>query len=128
MQYTWAVKAADDARLYTFFETPIFTEDLEDFLGERALDLLFAIQVELIANPERWPVIAGTGGARKGRVADPTSAKGKSGGFRYLYLYLEHRGQIYLLFLFAKTEQANLSAEQKKRIARMVEAIKKERK
>ena len=128
MQYTCSVQGESDPTLYTFYETPVFTEDLADFLGKNALDLLFAIQADLIANPERWPVVIGTAGARKGRVADPASGKGKSGGFRYLYLYLEHRGEIYLLFLFAKAEQANLSAEQKKRIAGMIEAIKKERK
>jgi hypothetical protein len=68
--------------------------------------------------------VKGTGGARKGRVADPASDQGKSGSFRYLYLYLEHRGRIYLLFLFAKSAQADLSDEQKKEVAKLVAAIK----
>jgi hypothetical protein len=38
----------------------------------------------LLADPERWPVIKGTGGARKGRVADPSDSRGKSGSFRYI--------------------------------------------
>ena len=80
----------------------------------------------MIAAPERWPVVKGTGGARKGRVADPASGRGKRGSFRYSYLYLEDRGRIYLLFLFAKSEQANLSPEQTQRVARLVEAIRKE--
>jgi hypothetical protein len=110
--------------LWTFYETPVFTEDLEDFLGDRALDMLYAIQADLIADPERWPVVKGTGGARKGRIADPASSKGKSGSYRYLYLYLELRGQIYLLFLFAKSEQENLDADQTKLIANLIKAIK----
>jgi hypothetical protein len=113
-------------RLYTFYETSRFTKDLAAFLGERALELLFAIEKDLLDDPVRWPVVKGTGGARKGRVADPASAQGKSGSFRYLYLYLEHRGQVYLLFLFAKNEQSNLNAEQLRLIARWVEQIKKE--
>lgn len=80
----------------------------------------------MIADPKRWPVVKGTNGARKGRIADPESAQGKSGSFRYIYFYLEHRGQIYLIFLFAKSEQENLSDEQKKWIAKIVETIKKE--
>lgn len=116
----------DSDKLYTFSETRRFTTDLAAFLGERALDLLYAIQNDLLADPLRGPVIKGTGGARKGRIADPAGAKGKSGSYRYLYLYLEHRGRIYLLFLFAKNEQSNLSAEQLKRIAHWVEEIKKE--
>lgn len=121
------MEAEPGKTFYTFYETPTFTEDLTDFLGEDALDLLIAIQDDLIADPERWPMVKGTGGARKGRVADPKGSKGKSGGFRYLYLYLEYRGQIYLLFLFAKSDQENLSDEQKKQIARWVDSIKKEK-
>lgn len=121
------MKIEDSDRLYTFSETRRFTEDLAAFLGVRALDLLYAIQNDLLADPLRWPVVKGTGGARKGRAADPASDKGKSGSYRYLYLYLEHRGRIYLLFLFAKNEQSNLSPAQTKRIARWVEEIKKEK-
>lgn len=39
---------------------------------------------------------------------------GKSGGYRYLYLWLERHGVIYLLFLFAKNDQGNLTASQRK--------------
>jgi len=119
------MEAVDSSKLYTFYETRVFTEDLAAFLGDRALELLYVIQADLIADPGRWPVVKGTGGARKGRVADPQSDKGKRGSYRYLYLYLEHRGQIYLLFLFAKSDQENLNAEQTKRIAHWVEMIKK---
>ena len=69
-------------------------------------------------------MIKGTGGARKGRVADPRDARGKSGSFRYIYLYLEHRGRIFLLLFFSKNEQANLSPDQVKQVAKMVEKIK----
>jgi len=82
----------------------------------------------LLADPERWPVIKGTGGARKGRVADPRDSRGKSGSFRYIYLYLEHRGRIFLLLLFSKNEQANLSPKQLKQVAAVVEKIKQENK
>ena len=116
----------DSGKLYAFEETRRFTSDLAAFVGERALEVLYAIQNDLLADPLRWPVVKGTGGARKGRIADPSSGQGKRGSFRYLYLYLEHRGRIYLLFLFAKNEQSNLSAEQTKRIARWVEDLKKE--
>ena len=89
-----------------------------------SLETLYAIQADLLADPERWPVIKGTGDARKGRVADPSRSRGKRGSVRYLYLYLEHRGRIFLLLLFSKNEQANLSPEQVKQVAEMVEKIK----
>ena len=69
-------------------------------------------------------MIKGTGGARKGRVADPRDTRGKSGSYRYIYLYLEHRGRIFLLLFFRKNEQANLSPKQVKQIAAAVEKIK----
>jgi hypothetical protein len=80
----------DSARLYTFYETPVFTSKLAQMAGENALPILYVIQADLIADPLRWPMVKGTGGARKGRVADPGSDKGKSGSLRYIYLYLEH--------------------------------------
>jgi hypothetical protein len=113
----------EEQNLYTFYETLVFTRRLDTLAS---LETLYAIQADLLADPERWPIVKGTNGARKGRVADPDSTQGKRGSFRYLYFYLEHRGQIYLLFLFAKTAQANLSAEQLKYVAEVVAAIKRE--
>ena len=68
----------------------------------------------------------GTNGARKGRVADPASSRGKRGSFRYYYVYLSRRGQIYLLAMFGKTEAADLSPRQKKQVAAVVAMIQQE--
>jgi len=111
----------ESQKLYTFIELPVFMRQLETLAS---FETLYAIQSDLLEDPERWPVIKGTGGARKGRVADPKDSRGKSGSFRYIYLYLEHRGRIFLLLLFSKNEQANLSADQVKQVAVMVEKIK----
>jgi RelE toxin of RelE / RelB toxin-antitoxin system len=108
-------------RLYTFIELSVFMRQLDALASFEAL---YAIQADLLADPERWPVIKVTGGARKGRVADPKDSRGKSGSFRYIYLYLEHRGKIFLLLLFSKNEQGNLSPEQVKQVAAAVEKIK----
>ena len=99
---------------YEFIETPVFLRRLEELASDETLE---TIQSDLIENPERWPVVKGLHGARKGRVADLKSARGKSGGFRYIYLYFQHAGRIYLLFLFGKNEQANLSPTQVKSLA-----------
>ena len=63
------------------------------------MELLYAIQDELIADPEGGDLVKGLGGVRKARIAAPNRPGGKSGGYRYLYLYFEMRGQIYLLYL-----------------------------
>jgi hypothetical protein len=52
---------------YTFVETPIFSKRLRDLASPETLE---ALQSELIENPERWPMVRGLHGARKGRVAD----------------------------------------------------------
>lgn len=106
----------------TFYETPVFRKKLDELTS---LETLYAIQADLLDDPKRWPVIRGTNGARKGRIAEPGSQEGKSGSFRYIYFFLEHQGQIYLLYLLDKKKQANLNAKQTKIVAAMVEAIKK---
>ena len=85
------------------------------------------IQSELVQNPKRGAIVKGTHGVRKARVADPASTRGKSGSFRYLYLYLEHAGRIHLLYLFSKGEQANLSPDQVRIIGALSQEIRKER-
>lgn len=116
------MKGKKEQVLYEFVETAIFTEQLDELTS---LDTLYAIQSDLLDDPERWPIVQKTNGARKGRVADPATPRGKRGSFRYIYLYLEHRGRIYLLYLFDKKEQANLTAAQTKIIAKLVETLKK---
>ena len=114
---------ADSPVLYNFTETIVFTKKLKEVAS---FETLAAIQADLLADPTRWPVVKGTHGARKGRISDPMAGRGKSGSLRYLYLFLEHKGQIYVLFLFGKSEQSNLSPEQTRQVARLVDAIKEE--
>lgn len=106
-----------------FVETRLFTRRLTNF-GSR--EILQAIQSDLIEDPVRWPVIRGTHGARKGRIADPKGSHGKSGSYRYLYLFLPHVQRIYLLFIFGKDEQSNLSPAQVKKIAQFCDEIREE--
>jgi mRNA-degrading endonuclease RelE of RelBE toxin-antitoxin system len=97
-----------------FVQSRRFTARLEDLAKESADDVLLGIENDLLHNPERGPIISGTGGIRKARAADPRRGKGKRGGFRYMYYYLEQDGQILLLLIFSKNEQDNLTAAQKK--------------
>jgi mRNA-degrading endonuclease RelE of RelBE toxin-antitoxin system len=108
---------------YSFIETSIFTRQVTD-IDENSIDLLTAIQNDLLEDPFRGDVVKGTNGARKARVADPKSNRGKRGGYRYLYLYLEHKGRIYLLFLYGKKDQSDLTPEQTEIVASLVKQIK----
>jgi len=113
--------SAEGRKLYTFIELPVFSRQLE---GLASFETLYAIQADLLADPERWPMIRGTGGARKGRIADPQTSRGKRGSFRYIYLYLEDRCSIFLLLFFGKRQQSNLSPEQLRQVATAVARIK----
>ena len=110
-----------ESKYYSFIETAVFTKQAD---SKASLDVLIAIQNDLIADPTRGDVVQGTGGVRKARVADPQSGRGKRSSFRYLYLYLEHRGRIYLLYFYGKDEQRDLSPEQKKVVAQLARLIK----
>ena len=99
-----------------FIEFAVFTRRLNALAKEHADDVLLGIENELLENPEKGKTVAGTGGARKARFGDPVRKKGKRGGFRYLYYYIERDGQIFFLMIFGKDEQEDLNASQKKAI------------
>ncbi|HSB10830.1 MAG TPA: hypothetical protein VLM38_15195 [Blastocatellia bacterium] len=109
------------ARLYSFFETPIFMSQIEQ---RASMKLLFAIEDDLLKNPERGEVIQGTHGARKARIGDPHFRRGKRGSYRYIYAYFPDHHHIILLYLFAKNDTADLSAQVKKKLAHLMSQIK----
>ncbi|MEK6285056.1 MAG: toxin [Acidobacteriota bacterium] len=89
-----------------------------------SMKVLFAIEDDLLKNPERGDVIQGTHGARKARIGDPAFRRGKRGGYRYIYAYFPEYHHIILLYLFAKNDAADLSAKVKKQLAQFVSQIK----
>jgi mRNA-degrading endonuclease RelE of RelBE toxin-antitoxin system len=113
----------DDSVWFEFVESKVFSKQARELSGR----ILASLQADLVQNPERGDIVKGTHGVRKARVADPASTRGKSGSYRYLYLYLEHAGPIHLLYLFSKGEQADLSPEQKRIIGALSQDIRKER-
>lgn len=111
-----------------FIELPTFSKRLDALAGEDADDVLLGIQNDLLENPERGSVVQETGGVRKARVANPKRGKGKRGGFRYLYFYIESDGQIFLMMIFSKGEQSDLTKEQKKALKRAILELREARK
>lgn len=107
-----------------FIESRVFTRRLHELAGDAADSVLSAIQSDLAENPVCGDLVRGLGGIRKARTANPTRGKGKRGGFRYMYLYLEHKSHIHLLFLFGKEEQEDLSPAQRAFLRRLVDRIK----
>jgi mRNA-degrading endonuclease RelE of RelBE toxin-antitoxin system len=113
----------DETVWFEFVESEIFSRQMRSVGRE----VLLRVQSDLVENPERGAIVKGTHGVRKARVADASSTRGKSGSYRYLYLFLEHAGRIHLLYLFHKGEQADLSPQQKQIIGALSQAIRKER-
>jgi hypothetical protein len=106
--------------ILTFVESRGFTEKLRALVDDEAYR---AFQNELQDNPEKGDLIKEAGGVRKVRLRLP--GRGKSGGARVIYLYLENHALLYLLTIYTKKEQADLSPEQKKAIRAVVEEIKR---
>ena len=107
---------------FEFVESKVFSKQIRELPNE----ILTNLQSDLVTNPERGAVVKGTHGVRKARIADPLKPRGKSGSYRYLYLYLEHAGRIHLLYIFSKGEQADLSPEQKRILGMLSQQIKQE--
>ena len=87
-------------------------------------DELRDLENEIMENPEKAPLIPGTGGIRKIRIKLP--GRGKSGGARVIYIDFIHQQHVYFLAAYAKNKQENLTDEEKKILKSLVELLKKE--
>ena len=108
-----------------YIESAAFTRRLRELAGDNAEDVLSAIQDDLVANPQRGSIVQGLGGIRKARTGNPRRGKGKRGGFRYWYLFLERRDHIHLLILLDKDEQEDLDPQQRTILRRMFAELKR---
>jgi hypothetical protein len=105
----------------TFVETIEFTEWVKKYLSDEALS---DFQAELLENPDTGPVMPGCGGLRKMRAADPSRRKGKRGGARVIYMHVAEADIIFLMDIYGKDEQEDLTAQQKKILKGIAEVYK----
>ena len=87
-------------------------------------ELLRQIQNEILKNPEAGDLIESTGGLRKLRIAG--KGKGKSGGYRVIYLDLPAKEKTVLIDIYAKGEQENITSEDKVYMKKLVTVLKGE--
>jgi hypothetical protein len=80
-----------------------------------------AAELEIALAPTAWPVIPGTGGARKARAA--RGGRGKSGGARVIYYVVTRKGVLYLLDVYAKSAKEDLSNAERHEIRKLVAAL-----
>lgn len=80
------------------------------------------LQNALIVNPELGDLIKGTGGLRKLRWGQKSRQKGKSGGIRTIYYWHSGEEQFFMVFAYEKSEQDDLTGDQKRILKAIVEA------
>lgn len=109
----------------TLIQTKDFEDAVEKLIAKRKLkrEDFENFKKNLAEHPEQGDLISGTGGIRKVRLKSAT--KGKRGGFRVCYLHVEDRLILFLLFIYAKNEQENLSQSEKAELKELADAIKK---
>ncbi|MCL4510053.1 MAG: type II toxin-antitoxin system RelE/ParE family toxin [Bacteroidetes bacterium] len=105
--------------LIEFCELPSFTNTFSDIATDEEL---LELQLELCENPQKGDLVKGTGGARKVRMRRP--GRGKSGGARVIYYWQDEEGVIWLIKAYAKSVAAELTAKEKKQIAKVIDEIK----
>ena len=105
----------------TFIQTTEFSRNW-DKLGFSDDDLRL-LELDIMKHPDKYPVMQGTGGLRKARVA--LDNKGNSGGARVCYVDFVLAETVYLITVYGKNEKANLSKEERNNIKKVIEALSK---
>ncbi len=104
--------------MITVAEVPEYIRRAEKLLsGTEQQDLLSYLS----AHPKSGDLVEGTGGIRKLRWG--RGGRGKSGGVRVIYYYHSELMPLYLLALFAKNEQDNLSKAERNELAKVVDVL-----
>ena len=106
-------------RFITVAETPLFSRQAREVRDELERESF----IDFIArNPEEGDLIPETGGVRKIRWGRPGS--GKRGGSRVIYFYHRRDRPLYLLMVYAKARQENLTADEKQAVRKLAAILK----
>ena len=98
-----------------FIETPVFTSTLRLHMDDESYR---ALQLSLVLRPEQGVLIQGGGGIRK--IRWPGRGRGKRGGLRVIYYWAAEDMMIYMLYVYSKSDQGDLSKAQISTLARAV--------
>ena len=100
-------------------ETEEFLADVKGVLSEDEHDDLI---LYVALHPEAGDVIPETGGLRKLRWT--AKGKGKRGGSRVIYYFHDIHVPLFLMAIFAKNVQTDLSTRQRKALTRQLRGLK----
>ncbi len=98
-----------------FIETPIFTEDVT---REISTEEYRQLQMALLLRPTQGALIKGSGGLRKIRWGRP--GMGKRGGVRIIYFWEANSETFYMLMVYRKNDQEDLTPKQVTTLQRLV--------
>ena len=99
-----------------FVELPVFIRCAQELFSD---DDLRELQVTLLENPAAGDLIPGGRGLRKLRA--PLPGRGKRGGARVIYYHWVSQDQCYLVYAYAKNVAADLTKEQLRRLAAVID-------
>ena len=98
-----------------FIETPIFTKSVTELLPD---DEYRKLQLALVLRPETGKIIPGSSGLRK--IRWKISGSGKRGGLRVIYFLDVPEDTIYMLLIYKKSKQEDLTSNQLKTLRKLV--------
>lgn len=98
-----------------FVETRVFTRELQGFMSD---DDYRALQSALLLRPAAGAIIPGGSGLRKLRWG--FRGTGKRGGLRLIYYWHKAEERIYMLLIYPKSRQEDLTQEQLRILRKLV--------
>ena len=102
-----------------FVETPFFTEDLLAMLSD---DEYREMQNDLLLKPTKGALIPCSGGFRKLRWSQ--GHKGKRGGVRVIYFWDKPSEKLYLIYIYKKGVQEDMTQNQVKILKSLLKGLK----
>ncbi len=99
-----------------FVETPVFTAAITSLLSDEEYRQL---QLALLIRPEQGALIRGSGGLRKLRWG--ARGRGKRGGVRVIYYWHPGERSLYMLLVYAKAQQDDLTPAQLRVLRHLVQ-------
>ncbi len=91
-----------------FIETKEFTKQCEELGIED--EVLRLLEIDIMRNPDKYPVIPGTGGLRKARIS--IDNRGKSAGARVCFVEFVVLEIVYFITVYGKKEKDNLAKKE----------------
>lgn len=104
--------------MLTVAELPEFIRTADKLLSQTERQDVISYLAE---HPKAGDLMEGTGGVRKLRWR--RGGQGKSGGVRVIYYFHDELMPLYLLTLFAKGDQSNLSKAERNDLAGLVDLL-----